>query len=590
MKWSNEAGLWLVAVVIVTLLAGFMFLADLGGLALTDRDEGEYAATVGEMVRSGDYLVPTLNGRNYLEKPILVFWAIAGAQAVFGPGELAARLPSALPALAVILLVGALAWRYGGLALGVLAAAACAFTPLFVLVGRASLTDMLLTLWTTGALAAFFVAVEEQEPGRRRWWYLAAWAALGLGFLTKGPVAPAVVLPTALIYALCQRRLWPVLKTAQIHWGLLIFLVINLPWYGLVFLRLGGEFWDAFFVAQNLRRFSEVLLGHGGGFLLYPPVMLLGGFPFVAVALPELGRALGRNPTTARAQDPLARLRLLAAIAALVVLVVFSLAATKQINYILPAFPFLALLAGCYLLGLWQGQAGGRLARGVFWGALGVSGGLMTVAVLALPAGLPLFWDKIVASIRFDSSEYALPEAAPLVVLWPILLGLTLGALLVGAWLAWRRGRLRLIPPILASGALLGCAMLFFGLLPQVAQAIQEPAKQMALALKERAPADRVVSYGLWKPTMIFYLDRQIPRLRVEQQQELAVELAKAEPVWLLSRVALAQKLAAAPGFVELGRWGGYLLGGNQAASARWRQGQAAPAGPAGPAAPGGPS
>ena len=66
---------------------------------------------------------------------------------------------------------------------------------------------------------------------------------------------------------------------------------------------------------------------------------------------------------------------MLAAVSFLVVLVVFSLAATKQINYILPALPFLAMLAACQMSRLSEGRAHGRLAWPVFWVALWVSGG-----------------------------------------------------------------------------------------------------------------------------------------------------------------------------------------------------------------------
>ncbi|MBU1156072.1 MAG: glycosyltransferase family 39 protein, partial [Proteobacteria bacterium] len=169
------------ALLLVLAAAGALFLAGLGDIPLTDRDEGEYAAAVAAMRTSGDWLVPTLNGRLYLEKPILVYWAMAGSQALVGDNEIGARLPSALAAFAMVLAVGLLAWRTGRRAsLGALAAAALAFCPLFVLVGRACLTDALLSLWTTLAIMAVFLALEGEDDTGRGWW-LVAWAALGLG-------------------------------------------------------------------------------------------------------------------------------------------------------------------------------------------------------------------------------------------------------------------------------------------------------------------------------------------------------------------------------------------------------------------------
>lgn len=563
---------WLLAVLAVLGLAAALYLADLGQMPLTDRDEGEYAASVGAMFRGGDFMVPTLNGEHYLEKPILTFWLIAGAQALLGPGELAARLPSACAALVLLLWLGYLALTVSrGPAFTALALAAAAFTPLMALVGRASLTDMPLTLFTTLSLGAFFLANERQAPADRPWWWL-AWAGLGLGFLTKGPVALAVVLPSALAYALVQGRFLVCLRRAQWLWGLLIFLLINLPWYGLAFWRLGDEFWRAFFLSQNLRRFSEVLLGHGGGYFYYLPVLLLGFWPFGAAGLPALGAALARNPKAARQADPLARLRLLAAITVLVVLVVFTLAATKQINYILPAWPWLGLLAGYQLWRWLAGEEGGRLARGVRKTLHLGLGGLWALVLLAAPAGLYLAWPKIQGSIRPDSSEYALPEQAPLLILWPLALGLVaLAVVWLPNWLR-QRGRTRESVLALSLGAALFCGGLMLGLLPQAAREIQQPAKDLALAVQQRlGDAAQVVSFGLWKPTMLFYLDREIPRLRSNQAEQLAQELGKQTPLAVLSRASLAPTLAAVPGFVELGRWSGYLLGGNAPAQALWQ-------------------
>lgn len=285
---QNSGKYWLFAVLALA-VAGAVFFVGLGTMPLTDRDEGEYAAAVSAMRRTGDYVVPSLNGRPYLEKPILIFWAMAGAQALTHDGEMGARLPSAASAFWLVVLVGVLTWRTArNPAWGILAACACAFTPLMVLLGRACLTDALLTLFTTASLGFFFVACERQAP-KDRVWHLAAWAFLGLGFLTKGPVALAVVIPPAAVYALAQGRFLHTLRRSQVHWGILIFLIINLPWYGLAYYRLGGEFIQSFFVSQNLRRFSEVLLGHGGGFVYYLPVILMGAFPFTPAGLAALG-------------------------------------------------------------------------------------------------------------------------------------------------------------------------------------------------------------------------------------------------------------------------------------------------------------
>jgi 4-amino-4-deoxy-L-arabinose transferase-like glycosyltransferase len=476
--------------------------------------------------------------------------------------------------LATVAVVGVLAaWASGSLALAALAAGALAFNPLMALVGRACLTDSLLMLFTTASLALFFLASEKRPP-RDRLWYLLAWAALGLGFLTKGPVAPAVVLPAAAIYALWQRRLWEVLKRAQVHWGLLIFVLINLPWYGLAFQRLGWEFWEAFFVSQNLRRFSEVLLGHGGGLAYYLPVVVMGAFPMAAAAAPAVGRALAANARAARQADPLARLRLFCAIAALWVLVVFSAAATKQINYIQPALPFLALLAGYFLWRRAAGEAAGRWTRGAFWALLVGPGLLWALILAAVPLGVSHFWPEIQGSIRYDSSEYALPASPPLLVFWPLLAALAAAAAVLAPQALWRRGRRAGASLAVLGGGLALSAVLVLGLLPQAAEVIQTPAVRLARQANQRAPQAEVVSFGLWKPSLFYYLDRRMPRVRSDEPGRLAELLARPEPVLVMSRTRLAERLRGLPGFSELARAQGYLLGGNPAAAEVWGRSQ----------------
>ena len=293
-RLKRNPELWLgLTVLLISLLLCFALLGD---TPLSDRDEGEYGASVAAMYRSGDFVIPTLNGQYYLEKPIMVFWAIAGAWELVGHNELGARLPSAVSAFLLICLTWAFAYAITRDWLqSVLAAACLAFTPLFVLLARACLTDMMLTLWTTGALYCFFLG-SEAEKGPHRKWFRLGWLFFGLAFLTKGPVGPAVVLPSALLYAVWQRRLWSTLARAEILFGVLLFLVVNLPWYGLAFYELRHDFWQAFFMSQNVRRFSEVLLGHGGGFLYYLPVVLLGCFPFVGSGAGVMVKALARTP------------------------------------------------------------------------------------------------------------------------------------------------------------------------------------------------------------------------------------------------------------------------------------------------------
>lgn len=567
---AADAPNWQRWAVAVCLAAGLLFLACLGAMPLSDRDEGEYAASVAEMRRTGDFLIPRLNGKLYLEKPILVFWAVAGSQAVFGRNEFAARLPSALAGLLLTLILLRVAGRIGGPRMGVQAAAAFAFSPLVVLVGRAVLTDMLLTLFTTLSLLSFFAASEKQDADDLGH-YLAAWLWLALGFLTKGPVALAVVLPAAFFYALLAGRLGPVLRRARIHWGVLIFLVVNLPWFGWAFYHLGDKFWQGFFVSQNFTRFSEVLLGHGGGFYYYLPVLLLGLFPFSVAAVPPMVRALGRGRKQAGQGQPAERLRLLATVSVLVTVAAFSLAATKQINYVLPAAPFMALLAAQWLGRVFAAEdRPSTRARTGFWIVAAFLAVLWAGALLAAEPLAAMQWERITASIRFDSSEYALPPTPPQLGAWP---WLGAAAALAGVGLAWflsgrkRAGGLA----ALLIGAALFSALTMVGVLGRVSAQAQEPAVRLAQEVRALTEGKKslVFCYGLWKPSLLYYLDRHVPQLWVRGQVPAGLFMRK-RPTFVFSRVRLAGRLRGLAGYGKLAEAGGYLLAGNAPARKLW--------------------
>src|SRR5258706_11705807 len=204
--------LWLLVLAAAVAL-GF----DLGGHPLLDPDEGRNAEVAREMAASNHYLLPHPNGLPYLDKPVVYFAAAALAMEVLGPTETAARLPAYVFTLATIAIVVAFARRRWGPGAGWLAGLALATMPLVTAYARATIFDSALAFSTTAAILAFW----DERP-------VLAWAAIGLGALTKGPVAMLIPLATAVPHARLTgrppRRLFPWL-------GLGAFAVIALPWF-----------------------------------------------------------------------------------------------------------------------------------------------------------------------------------------------------------------------------------------------------------------------------------------------------------------------------------------------------------------------
>ncbi len=556
-------------------------LGGLGSYPLTDRDEGEYAGAVASMQRHDDWAIPTLNGQPYLEKPILVFWLVGGAWRLFGRDEFSTRLPSALAALAVLASLGWLvtrATRRRHLAL--LAVLCLGAMPLFQAVAHLCMTDLIVAWSVTWSLLCFFVGMERMEPDGSEGapglgWFVAAWAGLGIGFLAKGPVAPAIALPTALLYSVMQRRLRAALAPGCLIAGIATFAAIAAPWYFAAYERLGHEFIEGFFGAQILARGTRVLLGHGGGLGSYLPVVLLGACPITAAALPGWWMAFAGNPPARRRLSAERRLALLSGLTVVVTLALFTVAATKLPHYVLPAFPFLAILAAGFLLHL------RRVARRRPWllrsalGLLVLTLGTLTVLSAMLPLMLVRFWPRLAGMIRPDSSEYALPTSPPSCGGPAVILAVVTAVTLVVGWLLLRRRRGFPAGVALAIGGGLQFVALLL-LVIRLLGAVQVPAVRLARELRPvLSGKDVAVTYGLWKPTLFYYLDRDLPRYLAERDADGAAldrRLESHTPVFVFTRRSLLDRLGRLQGFHELATDGGYAIGGNPAARAAWRR------------------
>lgn len=359
---------------IVALVAALVLLPNLGDPPLWDDDEPRNAACSLAMWQSGDWVVPTFNGRLRVEKPVLVNWLHMAGFALAGVNETGARLSSALLTLATCLL----SWRIGralfspaaGLWAGV-ALATCLWTGA---TGRAATPDAPLAFCTTLALWFFIGGSQAAGPDGCGWRHgpvrlscraaLGAGAACGLAVLAKGPVGVVLPLTAFLGFATWQAALdpgrcgpWAARWWAAFRDGcrgtrpLLILataLAVAGPWYALVTVRTGGEWPRDFLLVHNLGRFAGPMEGHSGSaFLYYPLVLLIGTFPWsMASALVGHHAVRTARSTAGRLDEPGMRL-LLAWVAAWVV--PFSLSGTKLPGYVWPAYPALAGAVGLFV-------------------------------------------------------------------------------------------------------------------------------------------------------------------------------------------------------------------------------------------------
>ena len=303
---------------------------------LFNPDEGRYAEIPREMLDSGDWIIPHLNGLAYIEKPPLQYWATAAALRVFGLGEFGARFYTALCALATLVVVWVTAEGLWQSAAALRATAGLAGMVLFVVLGQLLTLDMSLTFYMTLSLGGFLLAQRRGPPGERRW-MLIAWIATGLGVLTKGLVAAAIPAAALVLYSLYSRDFTP-WRRLHLPLGLALFLAITVPWHWLAAQRL-PDFLQFFFVHEHVARYLTPSADREEAWWFFAAVFVLGSIPWLPAALHAV--AVGWRRRTPRGEfDP----SLFLWIWVVFVLLFFSLSDSKLIPYILPAMPALALL------------------------------------------------------------------------------------------------------------------------------------------------------------------------------------------------------------------------------------------------------
>ncbi len=375
-----------------------LFFYGLGGIGLIGPDEPRYSAIAREMLSAGDYITPRLNGVPWFEKPPLMYWLAAVGYKLLGINETGARFPSAAAATICVFFIYWCGRRLWDRTAGFLAALVSATSIGSFAFARAASMDMLLSACLTMALVFFLFGFNDTTP-KRRLWFCLFYAAIGLGILTKGPVA--ILLPAlSLAGFLLLRGRWHEWRTWYPK-GLWVTALVCVPWYLLCTIFNGWQFIQVFFINQNVARFTSTIHGHGRPVYFFVPVLILLTFPWTFLLLSAFRRTFGKND------------HILIWWAA-VPFVFFSLAGSKLPGYILPIVPPLSLLLGKELLQPSSGmyrlavyiEAGTMLFIGVAFGLYGntlnvdphVSGMVIltvTFAAAAILAAIALWLDPV---------------------------------------------------------------------------------------------------------------------------------------------------------------------------------------------------
>ncbi|HXN74343.1 MAG TPA: glycosyltransferase family 39 protein [Candidatus Acidoferrales bacterium] len=328
----------------------------LGAFGLVGPDEPRYAWIARAMAEGGDWVTPRLYGQPWFEKPIFYYWAAAVGFRLNLPPEWAARLPSALAALAAAVAIGWLGWRhYGGeknLPARPALLAPLIFSTSVAAIGfsRAATPDMLFSAFITLAMACAARVLRNHQvlcnvsgvnsmSGARDTFALAFFGVfLGLAVLAKGPAGVILAGGAIGLWALVTSQ-WRAAVRLVSSIAIATFCVVALPWYILCAKR-NPDFIHIFIFQHNFQRYLTPLFQHKQPFWFFGWVTLLALLPWTVLLLPagQEGLRLWREKSWADSPG------FFFACWAIFPIIFFSASQSKLPGYILPAIPALALL------------------------------------------------------------------------------------------------------------------------------------------------------------------------------------------------------------------------------------------------------
>ena len=461
------------------------YVVNLGSASIWDANEAYYVETPREMIERGDYVTPTFNYEPRVNKPVLSYWVVALLYQLFGVSVGVQRLAIAAAALVMIGAMFLLARAASPAPLApLLAAVGLAANPRFFMFARRILIDMGLTMCMTLTLTCF--AMAEFDPVRRRRWLLAMYVTVGLGVLTKGPVAAVLPALIFIVYFALHRELGRI-RTLMLPAGSVIVAAIVAPWYIALYMQSGWANILSFFVGENFERYTSLVGPTSRAVWFYLPVVLTDGLPW-SLCLPGAVALWWRERNSSRL-TPQGRIRTLLLVWIAVFVGFFSCSQTKQDLYIFPIVGAVTVLAADFIARALTAEQRNRWFLGAFWAVAGV----------LMLAGAGVLWLFVQAAAAYEVSG-----ARPAGLLF------VLGGAAIATLLLMRRHAAAVLATLAVTVAF--CWTLSLRVLPDFER--YKPVVPLSQAFLERVrPGDVLVHYDVALPSMVFYTRRHIDTL-----------------------------------------------------------------------------
>jgi 4-amino-4-deoxy-L-arabinose transferase-like glycosyltransferase len=484
----------------------------IGDSTLWDANEAFYAETPRVMIETGDYVSPSFNGNPRFNKPPLTYWIVASSYQIFGISEWSERLPIVIAAMvltAAAFVIGRSVW---GTQAGFWAAIVMATLPRFLMHSRRTSIDVFLSLFM--GLTLMFFVLSEMRPERRKLWLCLMYACVGLGYMTKGPVA--VVLPGAVffIYLLIEKRLKYITKM-MVPAGIAVFLAIVVPWYLLVYQKHGGGYIVSFLLNENISRYTDEGWGPRRSFF-YVQTMLGDLFPWSLLMIAALvcvvfRRKIGElvfgieHPGTDDATDSAFSIARLLAIWIVFIVGFYSLSRNQQDQYVMPTYLAASVLVGALINAFIE-----KRVEWVHW--LFVASGLLLAA--------------IGGSFVYIVSRKSTLDLAGIDLVGIVLL---VGGIATTVFALLKKREFAVYSKIWA----VVCVMFIFVILTLPDFERYKPVKALSEVIAQNAgPESNVGYYRYTAPTMVYYLHR--PVLEYFQEDEMTALFADNKPAYVI--------------------------------------------------------
>ncbi len=336
--------------ILIAVLASVLFGILLGFRPLSSPDEGRYTEIPREMVATGDYVTPRLNGVKYFEKPVLMYWLTAGMIKLFGVNEWALRFWPAL--FTVIGCVGTYAFARSFYNRGIALASATVLSSslLYYAHSRILILDMALSILMTLSLMSVFYALCNIHKKLRCNIALSVFfVSSACAILTKGLVG--IIIPGCIIilWSLYYKNLELLKLIFKSWWGIALFLVIAVPWHVLVATE-NPEFFDFYFIHEQFLRFFTKIHRRYQPIWFFIPIIFLGFYPWSQF----LWRALKNSVLSVKQKQSTYLVDGFLLIWVTFIILFYSLSSSKLIPYIVPVFPPLSIFIGKIVYELWN--------------------------------------------------------------------------------------------------------------------------------------------------------------------------------------------------------------------------------------------